>query len=153
MPVFGKKSLERLEGVHPNLVKVLKAAILTTPIDFTIIEGQRTAKTQAMYYTWGRTVVNPNTGPIPGNKFGMIVTGRNGVSNKSNHQVKADGYGHAVDLYPYVNGKVYMIQKETDGYLRTISNHIKKVAATMGIGITWGGDFKKPYDPPHFELK
>ena len=28
----------------------------------------------------------------------------------------------------------------------------KQVANKLGIKIIWGGDWKKPYDPPHFQL-
>jgi hypothetical protein len=45
----------------------------------------RTDAQQQALYAQGRT--------LPGN----IVTKADGVINRSNHQVKADGYGHAVD--------------------------------------------------------
>lgn len=153
MAKFGKTSLTRLEGVAPNLVKVLEAAIIDTPVDFSINEAVRTEKTQARYYTYGRTVVNPDTGPIKGNKFGMIVTNKNGTTNRSNHQIKADGYGHAVDIYPFVDGHILVNDKRVDGLLHTIAAHIKKTAAELKIPIVWGGAWKSPYDPPHFELK
>ena len=51
LPVKGKfklsdKSLSRLEGVHPDLVKVVKLAITTTPVDFVITEGVRSITRQ-----------------------------------------------------------------------------------------------------------
>lgn len=149
MPLCGKTSLSRLEGVSPDLVRLMKEAIKDTPIDFSIDQGVRTAEKQAVYYSWGRTVVNPNTGPIKGNKFGLIVTTCDGYKRKSNHQVKADGYGHAVDIYPYINGKM---QFNDISSLNKIAKHIKDVAARLKIKITWGGDWKNPYDPPHFQL-
>lgn len=143
MAKFGKRSLDNLKGVHPNLVKVLEASIIDTPIDFTIVQGVRDVKTQQEYYSWGRTKINPNT------KKMTIVTYVDGVKRKSNHQIKSDGYGHAVDLYAYINGSVQVNDVKS---LKIISDHIKKKAKELGIKITWGGDWKKPYDPPHFQL-
>ena len=40
------RSLKSLHGVHPDLVKVVHAAILETPIDFVVIEGLRTVARQ-----------------------------------------------------------------------------------------------------------
>lgn len=44
---LSQKSLDRLKGVHPDLVKVVKKAIEYTPIDFRITEGLRTKERQA----------------------------------------------------------------------------------------------------------
>lgn len=41
------RSRARLQGVHPALVGVLEAAILTTPVDFMVTEGLRTPERQA----------------------------------------------------------------------------------------------------------
>ncbi len=149
MPVFGKRSLDKLAGVEPRLVLLMKTAILTSPIDFGVDQGVRTADTQARYYSWGRWVVNPNTGPIQGNKYGLIVTNRDGVTVKSEHQPKADGYGYAVDVYPYYNRS---LQTTDVASLKIIIKHIKTVASKLGIKIRCGIDWKKPYDPPHIEL-
>lgn len=43
---LGKRSLSRLEGVHPDLVKVIKRAIEVTEQDFTVLEGLRSVKRQ-----------------------------------------------------------------------------------------------------------
>lgn len=149
MPVFGKRSLSKLEGVAPKMVLLMKTAILTSPIDFSVDQGVRTTDTQARYYSWGRWVVNPDTGPIKGNKFGMIVTNRDGVTKKSEHQVKTDGYGYAVDVYPYYGGTMHTNDEKS---LRIIADHIKSVAKALGIKIKAGIDWQKPHDPPHFEL-
>ncbi|KUY29384.1 M15 family metallopeptidase [Elizabethkingia ursingii] len=144
---LGERSNKNLEGVHPNLVKIMKVAIANSPVDFTIIQGVRTLKEQQEFYSWGRSKINPNTGKMD------RVTNADGIRNKSNHQVKIDGYGHAVDLYPFFLGKVQLNHKDTIKNLKLISDHIKKVAKELGIGITWGGDWKNPFDAPHFELK
>lgn len=46
MPVLGKRSRERLKGVHPDLVRVVQRAIQITPVDFTVGEGLRTLQRQ-----------------------------------------------------------------------------------------------------------
>ncbi|HAY3545181.1 hypothetical protein CMU30_13785 [Elizabethkingia anophelis] len=137
---LGERSLKNLDGVHPNLVKVMKAAIVNSPVDFTITEGVRTLKRQQELYAQGRT------------KPGIKVTNADGIKNKSNHQAKADGFGHAVDLYPFFLGQVQVNHKDTIKNLKLIADHVKKVAKELGIGITWGGDWKF-VDCPHFELK
>lgn len=137
MPQFGKGSLAALDGVHPNLVKVLKAAIINSPIDFTIIEGVRTEARQKSLYAQGRT--NP----------GAIVTYANGVTKKSNHQPKSDGYGHAIDFAPYVNGK---LDWNDHSKFKIIADHIVSTGANMGIKVVAGYYWKRPVDPPHIEL-
>ena len=43
---LGKKSIERLQGVHPDLVRVVERAIDLTPVDFTVLEGLRSPERQ-----------------------------------------------------------------------------------------------------------
>jgi peptidoglycan L-alanyl-D-glutamate endopeptidase CwlK len=43
---LGKRSLARLEGVHPDLVRVVKMAIEFSPMDFTVLEGKRSLQRQ-----------------------------------------------------------------------------------------------------------
>jgi len=52
---LGKRSLSNLEGVHPDLVKVVKRAIELTECDFTITEGLRSKATQALYVKQGKS--------------------------------------------------------------------------------------------------
>lgn len=43
---LSQKSLDRLVGVHPDLVKVVKRAIEITTVDFTVLEGLRSVTRQ-----------------------------------------------------------------------------------------------------------
>ena len=43
---LSERSLRKLEGVHPDLVKVVKRAIEITEIDFAVTEGLRTKQRQ-----------------------------------------------------------------------------------------------------------
>ena len=138
---LGIRSKNNLIGVHPLLVKLIEASITTSPVDFTVVEGVRSEQRQKELYAQGRI------------KPGVKVTNVDGVNKKSNHQVKKDGYGYAVDIYPFFLGQVQVNHKDTIKCLKQIADHIKKKAIEMNISITWGGDWKNPYDPPHFELK
>lgn len=43
---LGTRSEQRLKGVHPDLVKVIRRTIELSPIDFTVLEGRRTVDRQ-----------------------------------------------------------------------------------------------------------
>jgi len=124
---FSQRSLNNLKGVHPDMVRLMFESIKTSPIDFVIVEGVRADERQKELFKAGKSKCD-------------------GVKNKSNHQVKPDGYGHAVDLYPlpiqYSDPKPYI----------ELSKHIKSVANKLNIKIRWGGDFKSFIDRPHWEL-
>jgi len=75
---LSEKSLRRLDGVHPDLVKVVKRAIEITPVDFVVIEGLRTKARQAY----------------------LLDAGKSRTMN-SYHLT-----GHAVDIAPIVDGQV-----------------------------------------------
>lgn len=137
MAKFSNRSINNLEGIHPDLVKVMVESIKNTPIDFTITDGLRTTQQQQILYAKGRTT------------SGRIVTNADGIKNKSNHQAKEDGYGYAVDLYPYYKG---MVQINDDKRLKIIADHILETAKKLGTHIEWGGYWKFK-DYPHFELK
>ena len=143
---FSQESLKQMSKVHPKLIEVMKAAITNSPYDFRITDGARTAEEQNYLYQQGRT--------RPGQK----VTNCDGYKAKSNHQIKADGYGHAVDIFPcgVIENGVYRKFTSAEGYddkkLKLIANHILAVAKSKNINIEWGGNWKMN-DTPHFELK
>lgn len=74
--ILSKLSLSRLEGVHPDLVKVVKRAIELTEVDFRVNEGLRSKSRQAQ----------------------LVASGASQTSN-SRHLT-----GHAVDLLALVKG-------------------------------------------------
>jgi len=57
MPKFilGKRSTDNLNGVHPDLVRVVKRALELSEVDFTVIEGLRTKERQAELLKQGFT--------------------------------------------------------------------------------------------------
>ena len=143
---FSEQSLRLFKNVHPDLVKIMKAAITNSPYDFRITAGARTAEEQNALYQMGRT------------RKGAIVTKADGYRNKSNHQIKADGYGHAVDIFvcgKYDENGNYVKFTSEQGYesakMKEVADHIKATAKGLGLHIEWGGDWKL-YDSPHFQV-
>nr|DAJ49443.1 MAG TPA: L alanyl D glutamate peptidase endolysin [Caudoviricetes sp.] len=143
---FSQTSLDKMKKVHPKLVEVMKEAIKNSPFDFRITDGARTAEEQFALYQKGRT------------KSGPKVTNCDGYKAKSNHQIKSDGYGYAVDIFPcgILENGVYRKFTSDEGYddkkLKIISEHILKIAKEKGVNVEWGGNWKM-HDTPHFEIK
>lgn len=150
---FSQESLDKMKKVHPKLVEVMKAAITNSPFDFRITDGARTTEEQFALYQQGRTVLYDKKG-----KKLKKVTNCDGKTFKSNHQLKSDGYGHAVDIFPcgVIENGVYRKFTSDEGYddkkLRLIANHILAVAKSKNVNVEWGGNWKM-HDTPHFELK
>lgn len=110
--ILGKRSLGNLEGVHPDLVKIVKIAITTTTQDFTVLDGIRTVEEQRENVC-------------------------RGVSKTMNsmHIPQKDGYGHAVDLVPWINGNP---RWEWDA-MYPICMAMGEAARQHRIPIRWGG--------------
>jgi peptidoglycan L-alanyl-D-glutamate endopeptidase CwlK len=128
--IFGKRSRDRLKGVHPKLVHVCLKAIEKGVIDFSVIQGVRTKKEQMDLFAQGRT------------KPGNIVT----WTLLSKHLIQPDGYGHAVDLAPFP------LDWNDIEKFKALGKLILDTAKEEGIKLTWGATFKNR-DYPHFELK
>ncbi len=72
---LGKRSLERLVGVHPDLIRVVKRAIELTEHDFSVIEGLRTVETQRAYVAKGASKTM-NSRHITGHAVDLYPVGR-----------------------------------------------------------------------------
>lgn len=164
MYIFGTASKARMKGLHPSLVKVLELAIQISPIDFTIIEGIRSDEQCYINFGKGRTVAQCIAAGCPAkyaNPTAPKVTWlRNPLS--SNHRKKADGYGHAVDIYPYPVSQV--LGKPASFYeplFDKLAAAMFKAAKELNISIRWGADWdmdnvpreRGETDNPHFELR
>lgn len=75
---LSSRSKARLEGVHPDLVRVVERAIQITEVDFTVLEGVRSEARQKK----------------------LVASGAS-TTMRSRHLT-----GHAVDLGAYVEGEV-----------------------------------------------
>lgn len=131
---LGKRSLRRLEGVHPDLIKVVHRAIGATTVDFSVLEGIRTMERQRKLFQAGASTTL-NSRHLP-------------KISRDPAFIKLGPLGHAVDLGAWVDGEVrwdwplyYMI-----------ANAMKMAAMEEGITVVWGGDWKTFKDGPHYQL-
>jgi len=164
--VFGKGSEARLEGLHPDLVKVLKKAISISPIDFTIVEGARSDEQCYINFGKGRTAAQCTAAGCPA-KYALPDADKVTWLKKplsSNHRKKSDGYGYAVDIYPYPVSLVLAKGKKPKDYeplFDKLAKTMFEAAKDVGATIRWGADWdldgkareKGESDNPHFELK
>jgi len=133
---LGKRSMDRLTGVHPDLVAVVHRAISRSEIDFTVIEGIRTADRQR-----------------------QLVKAGASKTMDSRHLT-----GHAVDLAAWVGGTVrwdWGLYLKIAEAMRAASNEL---GTPIRWGGTWGllSNIEGPItaevlhkrfpDGPHFEL-
>lgn len=74
---LSSKSLERLKGLHPDLVKVVKRAIEITAVDFSVGEGLRTITRQKELYKQGASKTM-NSRHLTGHAVDLIALDENG---------------------------------------------------------------------------
>lgn len=123
---LGSTSRKNLIGVHPLLVRCVELAIDTTTQDFTVYEGLRSLSRQKTLLKQGYT-----------------------TTLNSKHLRQKDGYGHAVDLVPWVGKPVWDWK-----LIYPIRDAMKDAAKRLGLQsrIAWGGDWKSFKDGPHWQL-
>ena len=103
---FGEKSKAELVGVHPDLVRVVYRALELSPVDFAVHDGIRTIEEQRKYVEAG---------------VSWTMKGRHLT-------------GHAVDLVPYINGK---LRWEWPPIFK-IAAAMKQAAAEFNQTLRWG---------------
>lgn len=119
------RSLERLEGAHPDLQKVIKRAAAISDLDFTVLEVLRTPDRQRQLVAKGAS-----------------------KTMKSRHLPSADGKSRACDIAPLIDGAVSW---DWPLYHR-LAVVIKQAAVEVGVPIEWGGDWRTFKDGPHWQL-
>lgn len=121
-------SLDKLRGVHPDLVRV----VLRCADDWK-------DKDTAFIVTCGtRTVAEQK----------VLVAKGASKTMRSRHIPAANGYGHAVDLAAVLKG-----QLRWDWPLYTvIAKAMKAAAKAEKVPLEWGGDWATFKDGPHFQL-
>ena len=150
---LSQRSIDRLEGVHPDMTAVVERAIQLTEVDFGVTQGVRTLEEQKANVAAGRS-----------------------QTMASKHLLQDDGFSHAVDVVAYVGPDVSWELNLYD----YICDAFKQAAEKVGCGIKWGaawseGDIRtyegtsedammayvdlrrsqgrRPFiDAPHFEL-
>lgn len=116
---LGNKSRAELVGVHPQLVKLVERAIAITGQDFSVHDGLRTEAEQREYV-------------------------RRGVSKTMNskHRKQADGFGHAVDLVPFINGQLRWEWRP----IFVIASAVRAAAVELGVDLIWGGVWDRDFE-------
>lgn len=122
-----------LRRVHPELLAAIDRIIPAMQLfgqEMIVFEGERTLERQQRLYAQGRTA--------PGKK----VTNCDGITNRSMHQVQADGFVHAIDLVFVVEGTPSWADTLPWGLLGEM---------VRACGLRWGGNFPS-VDSPHCEV-
>lgn len=122
---LSKKSLSKLQGVHPDLVRVVERAIQISTVDFMVGEGVRTIEKQKEYIRTGAS-----------------------KTMKSRHLT-----GHAVDLWALydIDRDGDLDISWVEKHYEPIAVAMKAAAKDLNIPIEWGVDLWK-WDGPHFQL-
>ena len=128
MKTWSERSLKNLEGIHPDLRKIMDRALEMSDMDFVVIEGLRTKARQAELVAKGAS-----------------------KTMKSRHLT-----GHAVDIVPLLDldkdGKIETQEMFNWPLMKRLSAIIKMAAKDVHVPIEWGGDWTKFPDGPHWQL-
>lgn len=136
---FSARSLERLKGVHPELVQVVHDVMAMQVMDFSVNEGVRSLARQKELVAAGKSKT-------------ML----------SKHIVQNDGWGHAVDLYPSPIDMKLLNKGDMREVFRVgaLAGLMLSAARKRGIilvnGADWDGDGQTLdhtfFDGVHFQL-
>lgn len=119
---------ERLNKVHPDLIKVIKHAAILCEFDVVIIEGARSAKEHAYNLKHGLSRTQRSRHVISNNKC---------------------GYACAVDMAPYIKGQIPW--KQWDLFAK-LNKHVAVSERIYNVCVEWGGDWKGFKDGNHWQL-
>ena len=106
---LSQKSLNKLQGVNPKLVQVVKRAIQLSTVDFGISEGLRTLETQRKYVAAG----------------------------KSQTMASKHLEGKAVDLIAYVDGNISWELNLYDNIADAMAKAAKELNVPLRWGAAW----------------
>jgi peptidoglycan L-alanyl-D-glutamate endopeptidase CwlK len=133
---FYVRSLPKLDGVHPDIVRVILRAAEFYPGDYLVTEGVRSLARQQQLKAAGAS-----------------------QTLRSRHVPESNtcGLSCAVDLAVWLDldedGNVENGEIRWDWPLyKTLADAVKEAARVEGVPIEWGGDWKSFRDGPHFQL-
>ena len=150
---LSQRSLDKLDGVHPEMVATVQKAIELTDVDFGVTYGVRTLEAQKE----------------------LVASGRS-QTMKSKHLIQGDGYSHAVDLVAYFGSNVSWELNVYDNICDARAEAARQIGCAIKWGAAWSeGDIRtypgtaedamnayidlrrsqgrRPFiDAPHFEL-
>lgn len=147
---FGENSERKLKMCHPDLVKILKAAIQVTNVDFGISDTLRSDEDQLKYFLEGKSRIDPRDKEL---------------RLKSKHLADEQGYARAADLFCFVKGSPsLMYDTEHLSYIMGVIHTVTEILYSAGEithKIRWGGNWDMDGcivkdqgfdDLPHIEL-
>lgn len=131
------RSLDKLKGVHPDMVAVvLRAAELhqDSITKFIVTEGVRSLERQK-----------------------ELFLAHKSQTMNSRHLVGKDLLGHAVDLAIWEDRDEDKVVDADElswkfAAYKDLADKMKQAAKELNISIKWGGDWTTLKDGPHFEL-
>lgn len=136
---FSEFSLKNLYGVHPLLANCVHEAMDMQVMDFRVVEGVRSKERQKELFDAGKT-----------------------QTMNSKHLIQSDGYGHAVDLYPYPIDMSKVNKGDAKEIYRfgVLNGMMQSVARRKNIIIVNGADWDRDgetldhkfFDAPHFQI-
>jgi peptidoglycan L-alanyl-D-glutamate endopeptidase CwlK len=110
---LGAGSRAKLANVHPRIIAVVERAIVESAQDFAVTDGVRTVERQRE----------------------LVAAGRSRTM-ASRHLVQPDGRGHAVDLVPFIAGKVSWASWPA---FHALAAAVGQAARALDVPLTWGG--------------
>jgi peptidoglycan LD-endopeptidase CwlK len=127
--ILSIRSERNLQGVHPDLVAVVRRAaeIMPEGLEFIVTEGVRTTLRQVELMRAGATRTMRSRHIKESNKCGL---------------------GCAVDLAAMIGGEV---RWDWPLYNR-LAEVVKQAAADVRVRVEWGGDWATFKDGPHYQL-
>lgn len=146
---LSKRSLDRLNGVDPKLVEVVKLAITVSKVDFGVIEGVRTPAKQLEYYQKGMSQIAVGGKHVEGKAVDLMAY----VGDRASWEITlyddiADAMKYAATVLnvPIIWGAAWHIKdiRTWDGTMQDATDAYAKLRYSQG---------KRPFiDGPHFEL-
>lgn len=126
--MLGRRSQQRLDQAHPDLIMVVSTAIQISAVDFTVLETLRTEKRQRQKVRQGKSKTK--------NSRHLARVPRNEPS--------LGAVAHAVDLGAWINNDV---DWDWPHYF-LIADAMKTAAEAHNVRIKWGGcwDYLDHYD-------
>jgi peptidoglycan L-alanyl-D-glutamate endopeptidase CwlK len=122
---FNEESLRVVQGLHPDLLKVVARASEISGQDFQVVPGSGGMRSEAMQRK------------LKAKGASRAKLGRHTI-------------GYAVDLVPTdAMGRVDF--KNSAGF-DEIMKAMKQASEELGIPVDWGGNWKRLVDKPHYEL-
>ena len=132
---LSRRSYDRLTGVDQRLIYLADEVIKITPIDFGIayLGGRRTAEEQNQLFLDGNSQ-------------------KDGMTDLSKQQL-----GQALDILPFVNGKVNLDEWSYAMILSAFYIKAKELEIKIRFGANWNGDNiwikgQSFIDLPHIEI-